>query len=123
MADTAHHRTEPMHPAMRDRILRVSADLRLRCRALSGEQGPKLDHAIALLGNLTPAKSPQLDHAEHDMAEAAANVLRLAQKRLALWEAGELPTPAEASAMENDLIRCTKYLSTWLTLLEDRKRA
>ena len=123
MGGVSHCAEIPMHPAIRERILQVSTDLRLRFLALSEKSGAKLNQAIALFEIPTPLTLPGPDNAERELAEAAATVLRLARERLVLWEQGEVPTLAEAVSLMNDLERCTDYLMTWLDPLPNAPSA
>ncbi len=123
MDDASVRSNAHIHPAIRDRVLEVSSDFRLRSLALSGESGATLDGTIALFEMLTPTNFPKIDRLHYDAAEAAANLLRLVRQRLALWECGQLPTPAEATATKNDMARCENYLKEWLAMLGSRKLA
>lgn len=110
-----------MHPAMRDRVLRVSTDLRLKCLALSGVGAANLEGAIARLEDLMPANSPFLHHSDRQIAAAIARLLRLICMRLTAWENGEWPTLAETSAVANGLTCCQRLLAQWESVVEDRR--
>ncbi len=109
-----------MHPAMRDRVLRVSSDLRLKFLALSGLGAADLENTIVRLENLTPSNFPSLRSSDYRMAEALAAMLRLAYVRLTAWESGELPTLAEASAVVNSLVYCQRVVTDWKSIVNDR---
>lgn len=117
MGDVSGHSNTHIHPAIRDRVLKVSSDPRLRLLALSGESCAALDSTVALFEMLTPTNFPNIDRVHYDAAEAAANLLRLVRQRVALWESGQLPTPAVAATTKNYIARCENYLTDWLAML------
>lgn len=122
MRDRPAHREAHMHPAIRDRVLQVSPDLRLRSLALSGVGATKLDTTIAYFENLTPANAPDLSCWEYQMADAIAKMLRIACGRLTAWENGELPTPADASVVVDCLTQCRRSLANWASVRNGLKR-
>lgn len=119
MRDGPVYEDAHMHPALRDRVLQVSTDSRLRFFALSGVGAAKLNHMIAYFENLTPANSPDLSWSEYQLADVIAKTLRLVCGRLTAWENGELPTPSDVAVMVNCLNECQRSLANWAKLLHD----
>jgi hypothetical protein len=116
------HANVHIHPALRDRVLRVSSDPRLKFLARSGDGAATLETAIAHLESLTPATCPHLDSADFRAMGAIAAVLRLTCGRLTAWENGEWPTRDEASAVVDGLSHCRRLLTTWERMIENRAR-
>lgn len=110
-----------MHPAIRDRILEVSTDSRLKSIALAGVSAAKLDHTIACLENLMSPTFFCLGTEHYHMVGAMAELLRIICARLSDWEKGEVPTPTEVSALVDGLAHCNHFLPKWVSLLEGHK--
>lgn len=119
MRDGPDYEDAHMHPALRDRVLQVSTDSRLRFFALSSVGVAKLNKMIAYFENLTPATSPDLSWSEYQLAGVIAKTLRLVCGRLTAWENGELPTSADAALMVDCLNECRRSLAKWADLLND----
>lgn len=122
MSDTSGLGNAHMHPAIRDRILEVSTDWRLKSLALAGVSAAKLDHTIACLENLTSPRFLCLGAPHYQVVGMTAEALRLFRGRLMDWENGEVPTLAEASALVHGLAHCQHLLVKWNGLLESHKQ-
>jgi hypothetical protein len=118
MLDVPRRRHVHIHPAMRDRVLRVSSDPRLKLLALSGVGATSLESAIRRLENLTATDSPSLTDSDRRVAEVTTRMLRLACGRLTAWENGKLPSLAEASAVATGLTQCHRLLTDWRRIVE-----
>lgn len=114
------HANVHIHPAMRERVLRVSRDQRLKFLAWSSVGAANLESTIAQLEGLTPARCPYLNASDFRAAEAIAQLLRLTCGRLTAWENGEWPTQDEASAVVDGLTHCRRLLARWEQVLESR---
>jgi hypothetical protein len=107
-----------MHPAMRKRVLQVSADSRLKFLALSRVGAAKLDNTLACLESLTSPRFLSLGAPHYRLVGTTAEALRRFRGRLVDWENGDVPTLAEASALVHGLTCCQHLLVEWVSLLE-----
>ena len=118
MHDGSSRQDAHIHPAIRHRILEVSTDSRLKSIVLAGVSAAKLAQTIECLDSLTSPKFLCLGAEHYRMVRAMAELLRIISGYLWDWEKGEVPTPAEASALVDGLAHCKHFLPKWMSLLE-----